>query len=89
MSTLDLKNNDDHLMDLYEWYRGYAPSHQILTRSYYENKETKAVVIVVPRSSADPGVVGETARGPTPLDRDHLEISKPRNRDDQAYLGST
>jgi len=89
VSTLDLKDNDDHLMDLYEWYRGYAPSHHILTRSYYENKETKGVVIVVPRSSADPGVAGETARGPTPLDRDHLEISKPRNRDDQAYIGST
>jgi hypothetical protein len=89
VSTLDLKDNDDHLMDLYEWYRGFAPSHHILTRSYYENKETKGVVIVVPRSSADPGVAGETARGPTPLDRDHLEISKPRNRDDQAYIGST
>ena len=89
VSTLDLKDNDDHLMDLYEWYRGYAPSHHILTRSYYENKETKGVVIVVPRSSADPGVAGDTARGPTPLDRDHLEISKPRNRDDQAYIGST
>lgn len=89
VSTLDLKDNDDHLMDLYEWYRSYAPSHQILTRSYYENKGTHGVVIVVPRSSADPGVAGETARGPTPLDRDHLEISKPRTRDDQAYIGST
>jgi hypothetical protein len=89
VSTLDLKDNDDHLMDLYEWYRGYAPSHHILTRSYYENKENKGVVIVVPRSSADPGVAGETALGNTPLDRDHLEISKPRNRDDQAYIGST
>jgi len=89
VSTLDLKDNDDHLMDLYEWYRGYAPSHHILTRSYYENKETKGVVIVVSRSSADPGVAGDTARGPTPLDRDHLEISKPRNRQDQAYIGST
>lgn len=89
VSTLDLKDNDDHLMDLYEWYRSYAPSHQILTRSYYEDRETKGVVIVVPRSSADPGVAGETARGPTPLDRDHLEISKPRTRDDQAYIGST
>jgi hypothetical protein len=88
VSTLDLKDNDDHLMDLYEWYRSYAPSHHILTRSYYENKETKGVVIVVPRSSADPGVAGDTARGPTPLDRDHLEISKPRARDDQAYIGS-
>jgi hypothetical protein len=89
VSTLDLKDNDDHLMDLYEWYRGYAPTHHIFTRSYYENKETKGVVIVVSRSSADPGVAGDTARGPTPLDRDHLEISKPRNRQDQAYIGST
>lgn len=89
VSTLDLKDNDDHLMELYEWYRSYAPTHHILTRSYYENKETKGVVIVVPRSSADPGVAGDTARGPTPLDRDHLEISKPRNRQDQAYIGST
>jgi len=89
VNTLDLKDNDDHLMDLYEWYRSYAPSHHILTRSYYENKETKGVKIVVPRSSADPGVAGDTARGPTPLDRDHLEISKPRNRQDQAYIGST
>ena len=89
VSTLDLKDNDDHLMDLYEWYRSYAPTHHIFTRSYYENKETKGVVIVVPRSSADPGVAGDTARGPTPLDRDHLEISKPRNRQDQAYIGST
>ena len=89
VSTLDLKDNDDHLMDLYEWYRSYAPSHHILTRSYYENKETKGVVIVVSRSSADPGVAGDTARGPTPLDRDHLEISKPRNRQDQVYIGST
>jgi hypothetical protein len=89
VSTLDLKDNDDHLMDLYEWYRSYAPSHQILTRSYYENKVTKGVVIVVSRSSADPGVTGETARRPTPLDQDHLEISKPRNQQDQAYIGST
>ena len=89
VSTLDLKDNDDHLMDLYEWYRSYAPSHHILTRSYYENKETKGVVIVVPRSSADPGDAGETALGNTPLDRDHLEISKPRNRQDQVYIGST
>ena len=88
VSTLDLKDNDDHLMDLYEWYRSYAPTHHIFTRSYYENNETKGVVIVVPRSSADPGVAGDTARGPTPLDRDHLEISKPRARDDQAYIGS-
>jgi hypothetical protein len=88
VSTLDLKDNDDYLMDLYEWYRGYAPSHHILTRSYYENEKTM-MKIVVPRSSADPGVSGPSAREPTPLDRNHLEISKPRNRQDQAYIGST
>ena len=46
------------------------------------------VVVVVPRSSADPGVSGSSARGPKPLDRDHIEISKPRDRKDQAYLAS-
>jgi hypothetical protein len=85
--TLGLKDNDDYLRDLYEWYRDYAPSHQIITRSYCENKKTKEVDVVL-RSSADPGVTGETARGPTPLDSDHLEISKPRDRNDQAYLAS-
>ena len=88
VSTLDLKDNDDYLMDLYAWYRGYAPNHNILTRSYYENEKTM-MKIVVPRSSADPGVSGPSAREPTPLDRNHLEISKPRNRQDQAYIGST
>jgi hypothetical protein len=88
VSTVDLKDNYDNLMDLYEWYRGYAPSHHILTRSYYENEKTM-MKIVVPRSSADPGVSGPSAREPTPLDRNHLEISKPRNRQDQAYIGST
>ena len=89
VSTLDLKYNDDHLIDLYEWYRTYAPSHHIFTRSYYENKQVGGVAIVVSRSSADPGITGESARGPTPLDRDHLEISKPRDRQDQAFIGST
>jgi uncharacterized protein YjbI with pentapeptide repeats len=88
VSAMDLKDNDDYLMDLYEWYREYAPAHNILTRSYYENKQVRGVLNVVSRSSADPGVAGESARGPIPLDRDHLEISKPRNRDDQAYIGS-
>jgi uncharacterized protein YjbI with pentapeptide repeats len=89
VSTLDLKYNDDHLIDLYEWYRSYAPSHHIFTRTYYENKQVGGVAIVVSRSSADPGITGEFARGPTPLDSDHLEISKPRDRQDQAFIGST
>ena len=51
-------------------------------------RQTANVVTVVSRPSADPGVSGITARGPTPLDKDHIQISKPLDRTDQAYLES-
>lgn len=88
VSTKDLKADDDHLLDLYEWYRDYANRHNILTRSYFENLETSPVGDVVSRSSADPGVSGPSAYPPVALGRNHLEICKPLNKGDQAYLGS-
>jgi hypothetical protein len=88
ITTEDLQANDDHLIDLYEWYRANAPENHIQTRSYYEDRHIANVVAVVSRSSADPGVSGITARGPTPLDKDHIQISKPLDRTDQAYLES-
>jgi len=88
VTTEDLQDNDDHLIDLYEWYRANAPERNIQTRSYYEDRQTANVVTVVSRTSADPGVSGITARGPTPLDKDHIQISKPLDRTDQAYLES-
>jgi hypothetical protein len=88
VNTDDLRDNDAHLMELYGWYRDYAPRHNIRTLSYYETKTCKGMAIVVKPSSADPGVSGPLAHPPVALDRDHLEISKPRDSSDLAYLGS-
>ena len=82
----DLKDNDVHLMELYRWYRNHAPQRSIHTRSFYETQKTKGLVIVVSPSSADPGVYGPLARDPIPVDRDHVEICKPRNQRDLVYL---
>jgi hypothetical protein len=88
VNTDDLRDNDAHLMELYGWYRDHAANYNIRTVSYYETKPCRAGVLVVKPSSADPGVSGPLARPPIPLDRDHLQISKPRDRSDLAYIGS-
>ena len=87
INTKELKLNNDDLSDLHEWYRTHAFSKGIQTRSYYETKPTKGI-IVVERNSADPGVSGPAAREPIPLDKNHLDISKPINKSDQAFIGS-
>ncbi|MFN9425617.1 MAG: SAVED domain-containing protein [Cyanobacteriota bacterium] len=87
VSVRDLRANDAHLNALFLWYRSYAPRHTILTRSYVENQATNGVVVVT-ASSADPGVTGPTARDPVPLDRNHVEICRPRDRGDQLVLVS-
>jgi hypothetical protein len=88
VNTDDLRDNDANLMELYYWYRDHAAGHNIRTLSYFEAKPCQAGVLVVTPSSADPGVSGPLARPPIPLDRDHLQISKPRDRSDLAYIGS-
>ena len=88
VNTDDLRDNDANLMELYYWYRDHAAGHNIRTLSYFEAKPCQAGVLVVKPSSADPGVSGPLARPPIPLDRDHLQISKPRDRSDLAYIGS-
>ncbi|MFM6129663.1 MAG: SAVED domain-containing protein, partial [Sphaerospermopsis kisseleviana] len=87
VSTRDLRSNSEQLLELQRWYRGYAASQRIHTRSYYENQPT-SVVTVVSAWSSDPGVSGPTARDPIPLDRNHLEISQPLDRNDEVVLGA-
>ncbi|MFN9646172.1 MAG: hypothetical protein ACK6BG_13890 [Cyanobacteriota bacterium] len=87
VSTDDLRDNDAHLMQLSQWYRNHAPSQKIQTFSYYETKPYKTVIIVS-ESSADPGVSGPLARPPIPVERDHLEICKPRDHNDLVCFGS-
>ncbi|MFN9071569.1 MAG: SAVED domain-containing protein [Cyanobacteriota bacterium] len=88
VSTDDLRDNEPHLMELFGWYRDHAPSLRIRTFSYFETKPCHPGGLVVKQSSADPGVSGPLAKPPIPLDRDHLEICKPRDCSDLAYLGS-
>nr|VFK59077.1 MAG: Putative serine esterase (DUF676) [Candidatus Kentron sp. TUN]VFK67876.1 MAG: Putative serine esterase (DUF676) [Candidatus Kentron sp. TUN] len=77
VSIEDLKIYDDHLLDLYEWYRDH--STRIQTDTYYEGYDTRGVRIVS-RESSHPGVGAVTVS-----DEDHLSIAKPCGRNSPVY----
>lgn len=80
-----LANDTGFLKDLNLQYRAYANSRTDLsTKVYYERHATKKTIIVVSSESADPGVAGAE---PTALDKDHINICKPPDKDDIVYLG--
>ncbi|MCG7876961.1 MAG: hypothetical protein N0C90_11595 [Candidatus Thiodiazotropha endolucinida] len=55
----------------------------IAVRTYYEKHKTKKAALVVTRESAGPGVGSE----PIAVDKDHINICKPDNKEDVVYLG--
>jgi len=79
----DLEAHGTHLRDLYEWYRGHA-AVGIQTRTYYEMRLFKGILIVDP-TSAHPGL----GTRPVPLDEDHISITKLSDRNAQVYLAAT
>ena len=80
-----LKNDTGFLEDLNQQYRKFANSKSDLrTVSYYEKHATKKVSVIVTRESADPGVSGCE---PCAMDRDHINICKPHDKDDLVYFG--
>ena len=80
-----LANDMGFLEDLNTYYRAYANSKDdLITKVYYEKHKTKMTVLVVTRESADPGVAGTE---PVAVDKDHVNICKPVNKDDIVYLG--
>ena len=80
-----LSNETGFLHELNEHYRNLATEREDLsTAVYYEKHLTKKLAVVVERSAADPGVVRTT---PVAVDKDHINICKPRNREDIIYLG--
>lgn len=80
-----LANETGFLEDLNQYYRSYANNQANLsTKVYYEKLATKKIVTVVSRESADPGITGTE---PIALDKDHINICKPEDRDDIVYLG--
>ncbi|WP_430472792.1 ABC-three component system protein [Thalassospira lucentensis] len=77
-----LSGDSGELSSLADRYRSFANTSEIKTIAYFENFKTKGMSLVVSKSSADPGVAGCEVVG---LDKDHINISKPRNRNDQLY----
>jgi pimeloyl-ACP methyl ester carboxylesterase len=75
-SVEDLRAQDAHLSDLYDWYRNH--SLRIETFTYFETRDVFGFRIV-DRTSSHSGVGPD----PVPLDEDHISIAKPLNKDHQ------
>ena len=84
-SHIDLLTNKiGFLEDLNQSFRTLANDRQDLaTAVYYEKYATKKIVVVT-RESADPGISNVE---PVPIDKDHVNICKPTDKDDTVYLG--
>ena len=79
-----LANKTGFLEDLNQNYRNLTSSRKDLaTAVYYEKYATKKIV-VVSRASADPGISNVE---PVPIDKNHIDICKPRDKSDTVYLG--
>jgi len=83
---IDLLSNDlGILTDINQHYRSFANGRaDVSTVAYYEKYKTAASVLVVSKESSDPGVAGTT---PVAMDKDHVTICKPRDKEDLVYLG--
>ena len=80
-----LANETGFLSDLNDYYRKLANNRDDFnTVVYYEKYPTKNAKIIVKKDEADPGVSGCI---PVPIDKDHINICKPQNREDIVYLG--
>ena len=79
-----LANDTGTLTELNQAYRNFCDScPHVRTVVYYETQKTLKVLIV-DRSSSDPGVSKTT---PIAVDRNHIDICKPADRNDSMYLG--
>jgi len=81
---IDLLTKDNGaLFELNNHYRSFSENHpDFRTVVYYEKHLTKNVSLVVDRTSADPGVSGTR---PVAVDKDHINICKPANKNDVVY----
>src|SRR3569623_348019 len=74
------------LDELNESFRSFCLSQPIEVLSYYETFKTKNIAIVVDKASADPGYCSVH---PIPVQADHLDICKPRDRNAFIYTSIT
>ncbi|MEO1693072.1 MAG: hypothetical protein AAFR63_16335 [Cyanobacteria bacterium J06631_6] len=82
-SVRELEQNDSRLLELLEVHRNHDDLSEIPIKVYYETKPTHGV-IVVDRTSANPGIKGAN---PLPVEKNHLDIAKPRTREERPYQG--
>jgi hypothetical protein len=78
----ELEADDANLENLHEWYRSIVPVYGIQTRSFGESRPTANLSLVVPESSANPGITAPDGKKIVYLDVDHLQISRPEHHDD-------
>ena len=83
VSVDELKANDSRLLELNEVYRNHDVLSAIPIKVYCEAYPTNNV-IVVDKTSANPGIAGVT---PVPLFKDHSTIAKPNSPEDRPYKG--
>ena len=77
-----LKDTSD-LDELNASFRTFCQTRNVQVTAYYELHKAYKLVKVVDSQSADPGV---NASMPIPIDADHLNICKPKDRDSVIYL---
>ena len=79
-----LANKFGFLEDLNRHYRNLSSERDDLTTAVYYEKHTTKGCVVVPRASADPGINNVE---PVPVDKNHINICKPPDKNDTVYLG--
>jgi pimeloyl-ACP methyl ester carboxylesterase len=82
-ATTSLLRNDPNLRDLNRWYCSWANAANINHLNLVETKPTRILGMIVKPDSSDPGFVGSR---PVPIDADHGEICKPRDKSSDVYL---
>ncbi len=82
-ATVSLERNDPHLRDLNHSYRDWANGGRIPHLVLTETKPWHGLDLIVKPDSADPGLAVQKI---VPVDCDHENICKPKDRDSDVYL---
>ena len=79
-----LANKFGFLEDLNRHYRNLSSQQEDMTTVVYYEKHTTKGAVVVSRESADPGINNVE---PVAIDKNHINICKPPDKNDTVYLG--
>ncbi len=79
-----LEKDGDRILELKTWYSENANENGYKTKSYFETKKTKSVLIVS-ESSANPSVKGSV---PVPVTENHRGICKPTSKGSPVFSGT-